>query len=83
MDVGTIVRSPDADVGHAAAAAWAAGCSLGELEVDEAGGEHDEGEGGVSGVEAVGAVDHEADLGVQSLDAAVRTNGRMHLNPRT
>lgn len=40
-----------------------------ELEVDGSGAEHDE--GGVGGVESVGAPDDEADLGVEPSDAAV------------
>ena len=42
-----------------------------QLEVDGAGGEHDEGQGGVGGMEPVGPADDEADLGVEALDPAV------------
>jgi len=44
---------------------------VGELEVDGAAGEHDEREGGVGGVEPVGASHDEPDLGVEAFDAAV------------
>lgn len=43
-----------------------------ELEVDGAGSQHDEGEGGVGSVEAVGASDDQPDLCVESFDATVR-----------
>ena len=42
-----------------------------EFEFDRSAGEHDEREGGFGGVESVGAVEHGADLVVQSLVAAV------------
>jgi hypothetical protein len=43
---------------------------VGEFEVDGPGAEHDEREGGIRGVEPVGASDDEADFGVQSLDGS-------------
>jgi len=44
---------------------------VGQGEGDGAAGEHDEGEGGVGGVEPVGAADEQPDFRVQSFDAAV------------
>jgi hypothetical protein len=44
---------------------------VGEFEVDGAGAEHGDGEGGVGGVEPVGAADDEADFGGEALDASV------------
>ncbi|MFQ5556704.1 MAG: hypothetical protein ACE5GB_04240 [Acidimicrobiales bacterium] len=41
-----------------------------ELEDDGAGAEHDEGEGGVGGVEAVAATDDEPDSGVEAFNTA-------------
>jgi len=41
------------------------------LEVDRPGSEHDEGQGGVGGVEAVGPPDEETDLGVELFHPAV------------
>ena len=45
-------------------------------------GEHDEAECRVGGVEAVGAVDDEADSPVEALVAGIRTSRRLHPNPR-
>ena len=42
-----------------------------ELQVDGSAGEHDGGEGGLGGVEAVGAADDEPDLVVESFLASV------------
>ena len=42
---------------------------VGQLEVDQSGAEHDEREGVVAGVKAVGASHDEADLVVETLDA--------------
>ncbi len=44
---------------------------VGQGEVDRSAGEDDECEGGVGGVEPVGAPDDEAHLGVEALDATV------------
>ena len=46
-------------------------------------GEHDEAECRVGGVEAVGAVDDEANPPVEALAAGIRVNRRMHLNTVT
>jgi len=43
---------------------------VGQLDGDGSGGEHDEGECGVGGVEAVGASHDETDLGVQPLNSS-------------
>lgn len=53
-----------------------------ELEVDGAGGEHDEGEGGLCGVEDVAASDDEPDLGVGAyLERSVPTSVDLILDP--
>src|SRR5664279_264311 len=50
---------------------WVYLCVVWQFGFDLSAGEHDECEGGFGGVEAVGAVDHRADLVVESLVASV------------
>ena len=51
--------------------------------VDRTEGEHDEPEGSIRAVEAVGPVDDEADPAIEPLVLAVRVIRRMHLNTVT
>ena len=53
---------------------------MGEFEVYGAAGEHDQGESGFGGVEAVASSYEEPHLGVEAFDPAVRADRRMHLN---
>jgi hypothetical protein len=46
--------------------------------VDGSEGDHDQGEGGAGGVEAVGPVDDQADAPVESFVAGVRSHRQLH-----
>jgi len=52
------------------ATAFVAGV-VGKLQLDRPGGEYDEGQGGVGGVETVGPPDEEADFGIERLHPTV------------